>query len=189
MVVSGSFYSRDSKEVARDILGKTLVRGKMAGEIVEVEAYYGEDDPASHAYSGKTQRNSLMFGQAGKIYVYLCYGMHYLLNITTLEQGSPGAVLIRALKPLKGLKFMKRNRKVKKDVDLANGPGKLTQAMDIDLSHNGIDVTDEESEIKVIDPGRRELEIGRSGRVGINDGGDRKLRFFVRDSKFLSRAE
>lgn len=187
--LSRSFYSRDSEEVARDLLGKKLVKGNMEGVIAETEAYYGEDDPASHAHRGKTERNLIMFREAGRVYVYLCYGIHYLLNITTRRKGEPGAVLIRALKPSKGLDEMKSRRGIYKESELTNGPGKLTQAMGVDLSYNGLDVTEERSELEVVAGKRDGLEVERSGRIGINRGGGKELRFFVKDSKYVSRRQ
>lgn len=182
-----SFYSRDSAEVARALLGKILEKEGMKGRIVETEAYYGKEDPASHASSGKTDRNELMFGKAGRIYVYLCYGLHYLLNITTRSKGKPGAVLIRALEPLEGLNRMKSNRSTKRRYKLTDGPGRLTEALGIDKGGNGADVTSGDSEIKVFKDGLEGGEVGKSGRIGINHGQERQLRFFLKDSKFLSR--
>lgn len=182
------FYSRDSGKVAKGLLGNVLLKGKMTGKIVETEAYYGEEDPASHASSGRTQRNEIMYGEAGKIYVYLCYGIYYLLNITTRRKGEPGAVLIRALEPLEGLKFMQENRRIADREELTGGPGKLTQAFGIDKSYNGEDVTEGRSEIKVLEGGEEGQEIGRSKRIGVSEGRERNLRFFLEDSEFLSKS-
>lgn len=179
------FYSRASEKVAKDILGKVLIKGEMKGRIVEVEAYYGEEDPASHAFSGMTQRNESMYGHPGRLYVYLCYGTHYLLNLTTLTEGSPGAVLIRALEPLEGLKFMKSNRGTTEKSELTDGPGKLTEALGIDKSYNGMDVTKGEGEIRVVE-GERKGEIARSKRIGVSEEHESDLRFFLKDSEFLS---
>lgn len=181
------FYSRTSEKVAKDILGKVLIKGEMKGRIVEVEAYYGDEDPASHASSGRTQRNEPMYGPPGRLYVYLCYGTHYLLNITTLTEGRPGAVLIRALEPLEGLKFMKSNRGATKESELTSGPGKLTQALEIDKSYNGMDVTKEESEIRVVEGETEGEEIGKDKRVGVRGEHEKDLRFFLKNSEFLSK--
>lgn len=177
------FYSRDSAEVARDILGKVLVRGKRKGKITEAEAYYGKEDPASHASNGKTGRNEVMFGGAGLIYVYLCYGLHHLLNITTRKKGKPGAVLIRSLKPLEGLDEMKKMRQTTNDLELTTGPGRLTEALGIDGSFNGLDITDRASPLGILN-GEVNGEIQRSPRIGVED--DRKLRFYLGNSDYVS---
>ena len=139
------FYARGTVKVAKGLLGKRLVRvrgkNRMVGRIVEVEAYRGFDDPASHAFRGLTPRNAPMFGEAGHAYVYFTYGNHYCLNITTQDVGTPGAVLIRAIEPLEGLGTMRRLRPKVPDSNLANGPGKLTKALGIDMSLNKIDMT------------------------------------------------
>ncbi|MFP4045440.1 MAG: DNA-3-methyladenine glycosylase [Candidatus Aenigmatarchaeota archaeon] len=187
MPLSRDFYERDAATVARGLLGKVLIKDGMSGTIVETEAYYGEDDPASHAFNGETERNRVMFGEPGRVYVYLCYGVYHLLNITTHSKGRPGAVLIRALEPREGLDEMKSNRGLRDKSQLTSGPGKLTQAMDIDLDQNGVDVTKEDAEIR-IERGREveEREIDKSSRIGISHGQDRQLRFFLRDSEYVS---
>ena len=138
------FYERDTLKVARALLGKKLVRqikgGELSGIIVETEAYCGEADTACHAHRGKTPRNTIMFGEPGHAYVYFTYGMHYMLNLVTEEEGNPCAVLIRAVLPLTGIAQMEARRKRKGD-DLTNGPAKLCQAFDIDKSLNGWDLT------------------------------------------------
>lgn len=139
------FYAKDTLIVAKNLLGKLLVRrlgGKLLiGKIVEVEAYKGFEDPASHAYKGKTSRNKVMFGKAGHAYIYFTYGNHYLLNVTTEKVGIPGAVLIRALEPLAGLEVMLKLRGVGNVNNLTNGPGKLTKALNITGELNGLDLT------------------------------------------------
>lgn len=185
-LLKGNFYSRDSNVVAKELLGKILVKGETGGRIVETEAYYGPDDPASHASSGRSQRNEVMFGPAGRTYVYLCYGMYYLLNITTRKEGEPGAVLIRAIEPRKGIEEMKERRGTKDAKNLTNGPGKLTMAMDIDKEHNNIDITKKDSLIKVLDSKEEPENIGESGRIGISEGEDMDLRFFIESSDYLS---
>lgn len=184
-IMNQSFYSRESKEVAGDLLGKKLVKNGMEGYIVETEAYYGKKDPASHASNGKTDRNKLMFEGAGHIYVYICYGVYHLLNITTRSKGRPGAVLIRALEPLKGLKFMQENREVGDKIKLTNGPGKLTQAFDIDKQFNGMNVTRKDSKIKIA-KGSSPENIVKSKRIGINEGKDKELRFYIKSNKWVS---
>ncbi len=186
MTLNKSFYCRDPSEVARDILGKKLVKNGLTGKIVETEAYYGEDDPASHAYNGKTNRNRLMFGEPGRVYVYLCYGMYHLLNFTTREEGKPGAVLIRAVEPLQGLESMKTNRNTSRKENLTTGPGKLTEAFGIDKEENGEDATGEGSPIKVKEWKNCD-EIQRTKRIGVSEEHERNLRFVCKDSDFLSR--
>lgn len=138
------FYARDTQAVARELLGKKLVReinGQvLSGMILETEAYCGQEDSACHAHRGQTKRNSVMFGAPGHAYVYFTYGMHYLLNVVTEKEGHPCAVLIRAILPLEGIKKMEERRR-KKGTILTDGPAKLCQALGIDKSFNGWDMT------------------------------------------------
>lgn len=186
MMLRKEFYRRDTAEVARDLLGKKLVKGCLKGRIVETEAYYGEEDPASHASNGKTERNRLMFGEPGQVYVYLCYGMYHLLNFTTREEGKPGAVLIRALEPLQGLETMKNNRNVSEEEKLTTGPGKLTEALEITKEENGEDATSEDSSI-VVERGSKCNSVRRTKRIGVTENHKIDLRFVFKDSNFLSR--
>lgn len=162
------FYQRSTLLVARDLLGKRLVRiyrgQRLSGLIVETEAYIGEDDGASHAARGKTRRNAVMYGPAGHAYVYFTYGMHFCLNLVTEGEGFPAAVLLRALVPSEGIDTMRRRRNGR---ELADGPAKLCQALAIDKRFNGDDVV--ESPLLFLEAG---LEVGlqqvRSGpRIGI----------------------
>lgn len=143
-ILDRKFYHRDTLRVARTLLGKKLVRQingvKLSGMIAETEAYCGREDSACHAHRGKTQRNAAMFGEPGHAYVYFTYGMHYMLNLVTEEEENPCAVLIRAIVPLTGIAAMEVRRK-KKGVELTNGPAKLCQAMSINKSLNGWDLT------------------------------------------------
>ena len=138
------FYERDTKQVARELLGKKLLRKigrkELSGVIVETEAYCGQEDSDCHAHHGQTTRNAVMFGSPGHAYVYFTYGMHYMLNLVTEKEGNPCAVLIRAIVPLDGIKEMEARRKLK-GARLADGPAKLCQALAIDKSLNGWDVT------------------------------------------------
>ncbi len=131
-----SFFEDYTPSVARRLLGQLLVRriGRrlLSGRVVEVEAYRGRGDPASHAYRGETPRNRVMFGEAGKAYVYFTYGFHHCLNVKTERKGVAGAILVRALEPLEGIELMKKNRGREEVRELANGPGKLTQSLKID---------------------------------------------------------
>ena len=143
-ILNRKFYHRDTLRVARALLGKKLVRQinglELSGMIMETEAYCGEADSACHAHRGQTARNAVMFGEPGHAYVYFTYGMHYMLNLVTEAAGNPCAVLIRAILPLTGIEAMEARRK-KKGALLTNGPAKLCQALSIDKSLNGCDVT------------------------------------------------
>jgi len=187
------FFARDTLEVARGLLGQVLVRlwdgERLSGRIVEVEAYIGEEDLASHARFGRTERNAAMYGPPGHAYVYLIYGMHHCLNIVTDREGFPAAVLIRALEPLEGVERMRLLRGGRPD--LTNGPARLCQAMGIDRRFDGADLCEPEALLFVEEstPVREEV-VGRSPRVGVT--GDRRARtvpwrFFVKGSPFLSR--
>jgi DNA-3-methyladenine glycosylase len=190
-VLPRSFYARDADVVARELLGKLLVRettdGLMSAKIVETEAYFGDGkDPASHAFNGPTPRSSIMFGQAGLAYVYFNYGVHWLLNFIAKEEGKAGAVLIRAVQPVEGLELMLKNRSTLTS-NLTNGPAKLTKALAIDGAGNGADVTKPKSNLYVAEFLTLDFKISRSTRIGINRGQDKKLRFFIKDNAFVSR--
>lgn len=176
--------------MANDILGKQLVRVKgkarMTGRIVEVEAYRGSDDPASHAFRGRTPRNAPMFGEPGHAYVYFTYGNHYCLNVTTQVGGKPGAVLIRAIEPLRGLSVMKRLRPNVPELALTNGPGKLTKALGIDKALNEVDMT-RPGPLFIVDAEDVSFETARSARIGIREGKDRLWRFYISGNRYLSR--
>ncbi len=144
-VLPASFYARSPLLVAADILGCLLVREwagqRLAGRIVEVEAYFGAEDAASHAYRGATDRNRVMFGPPGCAYIYFVYGMHFCLNAVTGRVGEASAVLIRALEPLAGIETMRQRRGQDNERALCSGPGKLCQALAIDRALNGCDLT------------------------------------------------
>ena len=143
-ILKHHFYAGDTLSVSTALLGKKLVRkysgNILSGLICETEAYLGSNDSASHAFKGQTPRNSVMFGRAGRAYVYFVYGMHYLLNVVTEEEENPCAILIRAIVPLDGLKHMQRYRG-RSGKDLTDGPAKLCQALAIDKYLNGWDLT------------------------------------------------
>ena len=167
------FYQRETTIVARELLGKKLVRKignyEMSGVIIETEAYRHKDDPASHAFRGITERNKIMFGEAGMAYVYFTYGLHYCFNVVAKKPKiTAGAVLIRGIIPEKGIKRMEKNRNVKKFKNLTNGPAKLTQALEITKEHYGIDLT---KKIEIyIEEGLEVKKIKKSTRVGIKNG-------------------
>jgi DNA-3-methyladenine glycosylase len=181
------FYARPTAQVTRELLGKVLVHGATAGRIVEVEAYPGGDDLASHSARGITDRTRVIFGPPGHAYVYLIYGMYECLNLVAEPDGVAGCALIRALEPLAGIEVMRRRRPASRRLeDLASGPGRLTLAMGITRSANGADVTRGPLTVREWLRGPSpEIEI--SARVGITACADRPLRFFVKGSRFVSR--
>jgi len=188
-ILKRPFFSRDVVFVAKDLLGKYLVRKiqnhELIGKIVEVEAYKGKDDPASHAYKGKTQRNRVLFVGPGLAYIYLIYGKYFCFNVTTNDKG---VVLIRALEPIKGIENMKKRRFVKHLEKLTNGPGKLTQAMNITKEFYGIDLT-KGKDLFIIDPQnmREKINIVSSLRIGIRVAVEKPWRFYIKDNNYVSR--
>ena len=177
------FYDRDAKSVAKDLIGKTLFR-KIGGQefytrIIETEAYLGTEDKACHASKGKTNRNSVMFGPPGFIYIYFIYGMYDMLNIVTAEEGNPHAVLIRALEPLTAGVPIKNK---------LNGPGKLTRELKITQEFNQRDLL-KSLDLKVLE-GRPPLKISAKPRIGVDYAGKwahKKLRFYEKDNDMVSR--
>jgi DNA-3-methyladenine glycosylase len=182
------FYARDTVEVARDLLGKKLVR-RLGGEslegiIVETEAYYGVGDPASRAYGGRKRYNEAMFGEPGRLFVYNVH-RYWMLNFVAHEPGKVGAVLIRAVEPAEGIETMKANRPVTKVTDLTSGPGKLTQALCVDNGFNGLPVTDDTCLIHVLD-NEMDLMVSTSRRIGVKRDLPEELRFYVKGSEYVS---
>ncbi|MFH1017277.1 MAG: DNA-3-methyladenine glycosylase [Pseudomonadota bacterium] len=190
MKLAKSFYARSALTVAPKLLGKLLVRNvggvRISGRIVEVEAYMGSEDPASHGFRGKTERNAVMFGPAGRTYVYFTYGNHFCVNVVTGREGKASAVLLRALEPREGLPFMCRRRKKRRVTDLASGPGKLSQALAIDRKLNGADLGGKALWIEM-DPKRERISRTRSGRVGISAATELQYRFYIAGSPFVSK--
>lgn len=184
--LSRAFYERPAEVVARALLGKILVHGAVSARIVETEAYLGLRDRAAHAWRGLTPRTKILFGPPGHAYVYLIYGIYECLNICAEPEGSPGCVLIRALEPLSGLGTMRKRRgDVKRDEDLANGPGKLTIAMGITRRHNGADVT--RGGLAVCEARGEAFDVGVSPRIGIRHNANWPLRFFIAGNACVSR--
>jgi DNA-3-methyladenine glycosylase len=183
------FFAHYTPDVAKDLLGCLLVRkvggATLSGRIVEVEAYRGRDDPASHSYRGATRRSSIMFGEAAHVYVFFSYGNHWCLNFTTEGVGEPGAVLIRALEPVEGEGRMAKNRGVKDRLRLTNGPGKLTEAMSIGKGFNGEDLAT--SNRLFVQARQESVEIGTSERIGISRGRELRWRYFVKGNSFVSK--
>ena len=179
-ILPKEFYQRDTVIVAKDLLGKKLVRKignyEMSGIIIETEAYRHKDDPASHAFRKITDRNKVMFGEVGIAYVYFTYGMHYCFNVVAKKNNDKaGAVLIRAIQPQKGIKHMIKNRKTDIISNLTNGPGKLTQAMQITLKQYNHDLT-KKSSLFIIDSEKPNKIIAKP-RVGIKIGVDKLWNF------------
>ena len=188
-VLTREFYERDPETVAKELLGKKLIRkldkNLLEGIIVETEAYYGLHDPASRAYHGIKNYNKPMWNEPGRAFIYNVH-RYWMFNIVAHKLNQIGAVLIRAVEPTKGTEIMKKNRPVKKPFNLTNGPGKLTVALKINKDLNEVPVTSCESEI-VIANNKMEFEIGSSHRIGIRKDLERKLRFFIKGNKFVSR--
>jgi DNA-3-methyladenine glycosylase len=185
--LGSDFYDRPVVEVARDLLGCVLSRGETAGVIVETEAYH-QSEEACHAYVGLTSRTSTLFGPPGIVYVYRSYGIHALVNAVCEAEDVGAAVLFRALEPVSGLQLMRLRRGgVSRDRDLCSGPGKLTQALDIEMRDNRSDLTSGPVRISARPPGWEEPPIVADRRIGITRAVELPWRFCVAGSRFLSR--
>ena len=185
------FYDAGALEVAPQLLNKLLVRRSLAARIVEVEAYGGADDPASHAYRGMTRRNSTMFGPPGRLYVYFTYGMHFCANAVCGPAGEAEAVLLRALAPVSGLDEMRQGRHqgVRRldDHQLTSGPAKLCQAFGIGADDDGADLVTGDRALRLVDDVvAPPAQPGVSGRVGIRVAADRPWRFWVPGDRNVS---
>lgn len=188
-ILPGDFYLKPTIEAARELLGKRLVHqtddGITSGTIVETEAYLC-DDPACHASAKKTPRNEIMFGEPGFSYVYFIYGMYYCFNTITAPVGIPEAVLIRALEPVDGLDIMSRRRGTNDIKNLTNGPGKLCTAMGFNKIDNKVDLLGDH--IYIVDDGiEHNSEIVQTTRIGIKLAAGELLRFYLKESSFVSR--
>jgi DNA-3-methyladenine glycosylase len=191
------FYARDPRAVGRDLLGKVLVRRQqrklLTARIVEVEAYLGLDDPASHSFSGRTGRNFVLFGPPGFSYVYFIYGNHFLFNVSCLPDGEAGGVLFRALEPISGIEQMAaaRDISVEEAADLrilTSGPGRLAEAFGITRERdNDKDLTSSKSDLFIVDDGFRPHRIAVTPRIGITKAAERPLRYIIAGNKFVSR--
>lgn len=188
--LAAAFYDRDPEQVARDLLGCIVScrssEGLTAGRIVETEAYLGPHDPACHAVAGLTKRTKWLFGPPGNAYVYFIYGVHWCLNAVTREEGFGSAVLIRALEPVEGVAIMRERRRVARDRDLTNGPGKLCQAMGITGEHNGLSLSKSVLTFHTGAP-LPDDAVAVTPRIGITKAADWPLRWIVRESVFVSR--
>jgi DNA-3-methyladenine glycosylase len=195
-----AFFNRDPRIVARELLGKLIVRREgrkqLAGRIVEVEAYLGAGDLAAHAAAGNTARNSVLWGPPGHAYVYFIYGVHYCLNISCLPAGEAGCILIRALEPVSGIAEMAEARELA-DLDftsppnlrkLASGPGKLCEALRITRPRdNGKDMLASKSDLQVASDGFRVADVAVTQRIGITKSAEMPLRYIISNSPFVSR--
>ncbi|MFZ3214016.1 MAG: DNA-3-methyladenine glycosylase [Terriglobales bacterium] len=195
--LSVDFYDRDPRRVARGLLGKVLVRElgrqRMAGRIVEVEAYLGTDDAAAHSAAGLTPRNRVLFGPPGRSYVYFIYGNYYCLNVSCLPDGVAGGVLFRALEPLAGLRAMARDRGLTGELTertqrlLTTGPGRLCGAMKITRARdNDLDMTSPRSGVWIGDDGYRPRRIAVTRRIGITKSAEDPLRYIIAGNEFVS---
>ena len=195
-----TFFNRDPRLVCRDLLGKLIVRSdgeqKIAGRLVEVEAYLGEDDLAAHAAAGHTERNAVLWGPPGHAYVYFIYGVHHCLNISCLPRGQAGCILIRALEPISGIREMARARELadyefisRSDFrKLTSGPGRLCEALGITRKRdNGKDMVSARSDLQVMDDGYKAGEIAVTPRIGITKSSEMPLRYVIAGNQFVSR--
>jgi DNA-3-methyladenine glycosylase len=183
---------KDAITVAAELLGKIIVRKIrnriLTAKIVETEAYLGELDPGSHAFRGITERNKVMFGTGGLVYIYFIYGNYFCFNVVCGEKGTANAVLIRAAEPLEGISQMESYRgKIKNKFELTNGPAKLCMAMNIDKKLYGCDLTDYKdifiSELKK----KEKIDILTSKRIGLSKGAEFPYRFFFKGNPFVTR--
>jgi len=182
-ILPREFYLKNTVTVAKNLLGKRIVRKigrrEISGIIIETEAYRHKDDPASHAFRKITDRNRVMFGDVGMSYVYFTYGMHYCFNVVAKNPKiAAGAVLIRAIKPEKGIKIMQENRKIINLKSLTNGPAKLTQALEITKEQHGIDLT--KHSMLFITEGIKPKKISASSRIGIKEEIERLWNFKIK---------
>ena len=181
-----AFFDRSVHEVARDLIGCELAVEGTAGIIVETEAY-DATDPACHAYIGRTARNEVLFGPPARAYVYLSYGIHNLLNAVAEPEGSAAAVLIRALEPTEGIDLMRDRRGREEPAELCSGPGKLTEALGVDLSLDGADLLAPPFELSARRPEWRTDEIVASTRIGITRAAELPWRYCAAGNSYVSR--
>ena len=181
------FYARSVHDVARDLVGCTVRHGDTAGRIVEVESYH-QQEPACHAFVGLTDRTRVIFGPPGRAYVYRSYGIHALLNAVCEEEGVGAAVLVRALEPVDGIDLMRERRGLEDVTQLCNGPGKLTQALGIELGENDTSLLGD-GPIQILPPqnGDRQAELAIGERIGITKAADLPWRFCDPRSRSVSR--
>ncbi|HWF49927.1 MAG TPA: DNA-3-methyladenine glycosylase [Solirubrobacteraceae bacterium] len=184
--LAARFYARDVVDVARDLIGCVVEHGPVSGVIVETEAYH-DCEPACHAFVGLTPRTAPLFGPPGRAYVYRSYGIHALLNAVCEVEGVGAAVLLRALEPVEGIEIMQARRGVDRLEDLCSGPGKLTQALDVELVDNGADLSAGPVLIAPRPASWRDVEIVSGPRIGITKAVELPWRFSAAGSRFVSR--
>jgi DNA-3-methyladenine glycosylase len=184
-----SFYRRDPRVVAPELLGKVLTSGPLAARIVEVEAYCGAEDPGSHAFRGMTKRNATMFGPGGGLYVYFTYGMHWCANAVCGDEGDGVAVLLRAAEPLTGLDVMRARRPAaRSDRDLCRGPARLCQAFGLDGTFDGADLPTADRGVSIVDDGTPPPDEPVVGvRIGLSAGHELPWRWCVPGDRHLSK--
>ena len=182
------FYARSVHDVARDLVGCTLLHGGVGGTIVETESYH-RDDPACHAYGGPTPRSGILWGPPGIAYVYFSYGIHSLLNAVCEPEGEAAAVQIRALEPRFGVEEMRARRGRSELRELCSGPGKLTEALGVGLADNGRSLLEPPFEVRAPDPSAELAEVLTAPRVGITKAADYPWRFCAAGSRFVSRPQ
>jgi DNA-3-methyladenine glycosylase len=181
-----SFFDRPARPVAADLIGCTLLHRGVGGRIVEAEAYE-QDEPACHAFGGPTARNAPLFGPPGHIYVYLCYGIHSMFNFVTEADGVAAAVLIRALEPTDGIEEMRRRRRRDDDRALCSGPGKLCEALAIELVDSGLSAVAGPYAVLGRDPGAPAPAVEVGPRIGITKAAELPWRYCLAGSRYLSR--
>lgn len=184
--MKAAFYERPVVAVARDLVGCVVEHAGCAGVVVETEAYH-DSEPACHAFVGLTPRTATLFGPPGRAYVYRSYGIHALLNAVCEREGVGAAVLIRALEPVEGIETMRARRGLEDVRSLCSGPGKLTQALGIELHHNGVDLVRGPVRIAARPVSWRQVEVAVDRRIGISKAADLPWRFCAAQSRFLSR--
>lgn len=186
MKLSRKFYSRDTKIVTKELLGKILIHktneGILKGRIVETEAYLGTNDPGAIGFRKVKNIPNSLLKLPGHAFVYFTYGNHWMFNVIA-KRGMLGAVLIRALEPLEGIESMKKRRGIDEINNLTNGPGKLTKAFGIDKKYDGYDLTKGDL---FIENSNKKFEIVRKTRIGLSKGKEKLLRFYIKDNKFVS---
>jgi DNA-3-methyladenine glycosylase len=178
------FFARSVHDVAREVIGATLLVDGVGGSIVEVEAYHPED-PASHGFRGRTDRNASMFGPPGHAYVYRSYGVHWCLNLVCEEEGTAAAVLVRALEPLQGLDQMSVRRRTDDPRLLCSGPGRLCEALAVTREHDGLALDRAPFEVRA---GAHPVQVGTGPRIGITRAAELPWRYVLAGSRYLSRA-
>jgi len=195
-LLTPAFFDRDPRRVARGLLGKLLIRktprGRLAGRVVETEAYLGAGDAAAHATAGKTARNAVLWGPPGYAYVYFIYGNHYCLNVSCLPDGVAGCVLFRALEPVEGIEAMAAARgvEIRNESDLkkiSSGPGRMSEALGITRARdNGKSLVSSKSDLQLVDDGYRVGKVAVTTRVGITKSAEEPLRYVIAMNRFVS---